>query len=413
MSVRKRTWTTGKGEEKTAWVVDYVDTQGKRRLKTFKLKKQADQFSATASVEVREGVHVADSVSVTVDKACEFWIRSGEAAGLERSTINQRKRHVKLHIVPLIGQTLLSKLTVPVIRDFEDKLRDKGQSPAMIRKVLGSLGSILSDAQERGLTVRNPAKEMRARRKGDKRHEGRHKARLRVGEDIPTREEIKALIGVLSGRWRPMLLVAIFAGLRSSELRGLPWRDVDFEASTISVRQRADEFGEIGRPKSGTSERTIPVPPLVMNALKEWKLAYSRPTIGLHDDGSPIFEDARPEHLVFANGAGKVESHANIINRGLLPTMIAAGVATETGERDESGQPALKAKYTGLHALRHFYASWCINRPKDGGLGLPLKVIQERMGHSSITMTADTYGHLFPRGDDADEMAIAEAALLG
>jgi integrase len=61
-----------------------------------------------------------------------------------------------------------------------------------------------------------------------------------------------------------------------------------------------------------------------------------------------------------------------------------------------------------MHALRHFYASWCINRKVDGGLELPAKVVQERLGHSSITMTLDTYGHLFPRGDDADELAAAE-----
>ncbi|MHC2488158.1 site-specific integrase [Sinorhizobium meliloti] len=413
MSVRKREWTTPKGQKKSAWVADYTDQQGKRHLKTFKLKKEADAFAATASVEIREGTHVADSASVTVEKAGQFWLTSGEAAGLERSTINQRKRHLKFHIEPLIGQTLLSKLTVPAVRDFEDRLRWEGRSPAMIKKVLGSLGSILSDAQERGLTVRNPAREMRARRKGDKRHEGRHRARLRVGEDIPTREEIKALVGVLSGRWRPLLLVAIFAGLRSSELRGLRWQDVDLEGRTISVRQRADEFGEIGRPKSEAGERSIPVPPMVINALKEWKLGYSRPVIGRDEDRNPIREDAKPNHLIFANGNGKVESHANIVNRGLVPTMIAAGVTVDTGERDQEGKPILKAKYTGLHALRHFYASWLINRQADGGLGLPLKVVQERMGHSSITMTADTYGHLFPRGDDADELAAAEASLLG
>jgi len=70
------------------------------------------------------------------------------------------------------------------------------------------------------------------------------------------------------------------------------------------------------------------------------------------------------------------------------------------------------AKYTGLHALRHFYASWCINRKEDGGIGLPPKVVQERMGHSSIAMTMDVYGHLFPRGDDAKELAAAEGLLL-
>ena len=66
-----------------------------------------------------------------------------------------------------------------------------------------------------------------------------------------------------------------------------------------------------------------------------------------------------------------------------------------------------------MHALRHFYASWLINRQADGGLGLPPKLVQERLGHSSITMTYDTYGHLFPRGDDAAELDAAELALLG
>jgi integrase len=71
------------------------------------------------------------------------------------------------------------------------------------------------------------------------------------------------------------------------------------------------------------------------------------------------------------------------------------------------------AKYTGLHALRHFYASWCINRRADGGLELPLKNVQERLGHSTIVLTADRYSHLFPRGDDGAELAAAERALLG
>jgi integrase len=82
--------------------------------------------------------------------------------------------------------------------------------------------------------------------------------------------------------------------------------------------------------------------------------------------------------------------------------VIAAGLI------DQHGKP----KYTGLHAFRHFYASWCINRRADGGLELPAKVVQERLGHASIVMTLDRYGHLFPRGDDGTEMAAAERNLL-
>jgi hypothetical protein len=91
-----------------------VDTKGTRRLKFFAKKKDADAFAATAKVEVREGVHVADRETVTVARAGELWITSGVAAELERSTIHQRKRHLKFHIVPFIGQMLLSKVTVPV-----------------------------------------------------------------------------------------------------------------------------------------------------------------------------------------------------------------------------------------------------------------------------------------------------------
>jgi integrase len=91
---------------------------------------------------------------------------------------------------------------------------------------------------------------------------------------------------------------------------------------------------------------------------------------------------------------------------------IAAGVTIDTGKKDDEGQPILKAKCPGLHSFRHFFASWCINWPKDGGLGLPAKVVQDRLGHSTIAMTLDVYGHLFPPGDDVDELAAAERALL-
>jgi integrase len=395
MSVRKRTWTTPKGEEKSAWVVDYTDQQGNRRLKTFAKKKEADQFAATAAVEVREGVHVADSASVTVEKAGQFWIRSGEAASLERSTINQRKSHLENHIVPMIGQVLLSKLTVPAVREFEDRMRKEGRSPAMVKKVLTSLGSILSDAGERGLAMRNPVRDIRGSRKGrDRRQEKRQKGRLEVGVDIPTREEIKALVAALDDHWRPLLVTAIFTGMRSSELRGLRWQDVDLKRGQITVNQRADQFKEIGPTKSEAGVRTIPVPPPVINALKAHRLKQTNKT-----------------GLVFANPDGEPRSHTNIVNKGLIPAMLRAGVVVEVG-KDKDGAPILKAKYTGMHALRHFYASWLINRKEEGGLGLPVKMVQERLGHASIVMTMDVYGHLFPRSDDGTELAQAANILL-
>ncbi len=409
MSVRKRQWTTAKGVEKEAWIVDYVDQSGKRRLKTFARKKEADAFASTTHVEIREGVHVAESASATVKAAGELWISGVQASGRERSTVDQYQQHLELHIAPLIGNVVLSRLTVPSVRAFEDRLRDEGRSPAMVRKVLGSLGSLLADAQERGLVARNIVRDLRGRRKPgkDRKAERRQKGRLKAGVDIPLPAEVKAIVGAVQGRWRPLIVTAIFTGLRASEIRGLRWEDVELDAKRIHVRQRADRFNDIGRPKSEAGERTVPLPPIVVNTLKEWKLACPKGPLG----------------LVFPNGAGKVESLGNIINRGLVPPQLAAGVVIEErpvdGEGkallDAEGEPVVirKARYTGMHSLRHFYASWCINRRLDGGLELPAKAVQERLGHSSIVMTMDVYGHLFPRGDDGAELAEAERALLG
>jgi integrase len=410
MSVRKRIWTSAKGEHKEAWVVDYVDQTGKRRLKTFAKKKAADNFAATANVEIRAGIHTADSASVTVAEAGQLWIETAEKGSpgrepLERATVAAYRQHLKLHIEPYLGNVKLSQLSAPMIREFENKLargempagaEPRPRSPAMIRKVRVSLSSLLSDAQEHGLVSRNVVRDLsRTRRRGaERRAEKRQRGKLKFGVDIPTREEVKAIVGAAQGHWRPILLTAIFTGLRASELRGLRWEDVDLDKRELHVRQRADRYGKIGKPKSESGERTVPLTPMVLSTLREWKLACPK----------------SPAGLVFPSSGGLVEHHKNIVERGLIPTMTAAGVTVE-GTAKNGGRVKL-AKYTGLHAFRHFYASWCINRRAEGGLELPAKVVQERLGHSSIIMTMDVYGHLFPRGDDSKELAAAERSLL-
>jgi integrase len=190
----------------------------------------------------------------------------------------------------------------------------------------------------------------------------------------------------VAGKSRPLLLIAIFAGLRSSELRGLRWSDVDLKAAVMHVRQRADRYGTIGNPKSKAGHRAVPLAPQVVQALREWKLQCPKDT-----------------GLVFPAASGHdVALHNNTV-RAFTAAVRAAGVV------DKDGKP----KYSGLHALRHFYASWCINPRDYGGLGLPPKVVQQLLGHSSIVMTMDTYGHLFPADDDVHtRLAESAGALL-
>jgi integrase len=388
MSVRKRTWKSPNGEMREAWVVDYVDQHGDRHLKTFAKKRDADAHHAIVGVAVRAGTHTADSRSVTVARAAELWLESCEAAGLERTTIAAYRQHAELHIVPVLGTLKLSQLTVPLVRGFEDRLRRDGRSSVMVRKARRSLGGILADAQERGLVAQNVVYSLRKNRRS-RRADGNGK--LKIGIDIPAPAEMRAIVAALAtiddaARWRPLLLTAIFTGLRASELRGLRWADVDLKRSELHVRQRADRYGKIGRPKSEAGERTVPLPPMVVAALREHRLACPR----------------NEQDIVFANSRGGIEHRNTIVEHGFHPAQIAAGVVDQNGG----------AKYKGLHSLRHFYASWCINRRVDGGLELPLKLVQTRLGHASIQMTADVYGHLFPRSDDGSELAAAERAFL-
>jgi integrase len=199
-----------------------------------------------------------------------------------------------------------------------------------------------------------------------------------------------------------VLLTAVFTGLRISELRGLRWDDVDLKRGELHVRQRADCYNTIGAPKSAAGERVVPLPPTLIRTVREWRLACPNGELG----------------LVFPAADGGVVSYSIITRHALTPALLAAGITSpvldEGGRpaRDEAGKPLVTPKY-GWHALRHFYASWGINRRVDGGLELPIKVVQARLGHASIQMTADVYGHLFSRGDDGAELAAAEKTLLG
>jgi integrase len=377
--VRKRTWSNSKGEQ-TAWIADYFDQTGKRHIKTFKREREAKAWLVTAQGEVARGVHTPENASITVAEAAEIWIEKGELEKLERSTLRQYRNHVNLHIKPSrIGNEKLARLSTPMIEAFRDELL-RGREPkkacsrAMARKVLASLKSVLGEAQRRGLVAQNAAQPVKVDLK--KRDQGK----LAIGRDIPSKEEINTILEQVEGRWRPLFIAAVFTGMRSSELRGLVWDDVDFKGKAIHVHQRADAWGEMGAPKSAAGDRKIPMSPMVLNALREWKLACPKGDLG----------------LVFPNGVGKIENHANIANRGFYALQRAAGMV------DATGSP----KY-GMHALRHFFASWAIEQ------GFSPKRLQALLGHNSIQMTFDRYGHLFPSlEDDHEKFAVGELALV-
>ena len=383
-SIRKRTWTSA-GSVKTAWIVDYFDQHRIRRLKTFPTKKAAEAFRDETGREIRQGIHTADSTSATVGQAADQWLDHCQAEGLEKSTIRQRSQHIELHIKPYIGSVKLSQLTAPLVNKFVTTLRDNGRSLAMRRKALTSLKTLISYAEDNGMVAQNVARgvKIKATKRADV-------GAMDAGDKMPTKDELRAMIEKVSGRWRPFIVTAIFTGMRASELRGLPWDNVDLEGGVIRVRQRADAWGTIGAPKSKAGFRDIPLAPMVVNALKEWKLECPKGDL----------------NLVFPNTVGNVEHHSNIWQRGFEPLQFKCGITADSGRKDKEGNPILKGKY-GLHALRHAAASLFIEQ------GWTPKRVQTVIGHASIQMTFDLYGHLFKDSDDdREEMKQVQALLI-
>jgi integrase len=382
-SIRKREWTSPKGEQRTAWLVDYRDPAGARRSKQFTRKKDAEVWRTKATYDVSQGTHTADSQSITIRKAGELWIERGRREKLEASTLAAYDQHVRLHINPMCGDRKLSQITKPIAEGWRDQLVEKLSRPMAIR-VLRSLSAIIDDAQSRGFVAQNVCARVKVRRAK------REKPKI----VIPTKAELQALAVAAQASAEPMALplfiMAIFAGLRASELRGLAWRNVDLRGAAVSVDQRADLKNAIGPPKSESGHRTIPLPASAVKALREWKLRCPK----------------SEQDLVFPSLAKKVMTHRFMSLNIMGPIQLAAGLAESALDAkgkpraDEDGNPILQPRYT-LHDFRHAAASlWIEQRVSP-------KRIQAWMGHSSIQVTYDVYGHLFEQAEQ--DVAVAAA----
>lgn len=374
-AIRKREWTSPAGERKSAWIVDYRDAAGKRRAKQFARKKDAEAWSTQAAWHVSQGTHTPDSQSITVAKAADLWLERGRREQLEPSTLAAYDQHVRLHLVPLCGYRKLSQLTKPIVEGYRDQLVDK-LSRSMASRVMRSLSAIVAEAQRRGMVAQNVAAGVRVSRAK------RESAKV----VIPTKLELRSIVEAARASAEPMalplVLVVAFAGLRASELRGLPWRAIDLKRANITVDQRADMAGTIGAPKSAAGRRTIPLPSLAIQALRAWKLQCP----------------PSPDELVFPSLAKRVMTNRYMTLNVLAPVQIAAGVADQVGVGEEA---TIVPRY-GLHDFRHAAASLWIEQRVSA------KRVQAWMGHSSIQVTFDIYGHLF---DQAEQDASVAAAI--
>ncbi len=376
--VTKRRWTY-KGESKTAWVVRYDDQAGVRRQKTFKHKKAADQYRTKIETELNAGIHTADGLTITVREAATQYLdhlekRMKLGKKMRPSTIYGYKCAINKYIVPRLGHVKLTALKAPTVIQWIDDIETDPKSPAtrfMVIRATQCLRQMIRVAQRRGQISTNVVADAKPEIAGVQ----------KSNVIIPTKDEIKILLMKPTGFLRVIIHLAILAGMRVGEILGLRWGDVDFQTETIKIRKGLDTFGNLGPPKTPASVRDIPMSPTLVRVLKEWRLA-SRKT---------------EANFVFCSINGTPLRHGDFHAHQWMPFMRKVHLT-----RDDR-----LPKYH-FHALRHVAASLLIEQ------GESPKVIQKIMGHASITMTYDVYGHLFDEGDAGRaSLAAIDSALLG
>lgn len=400
----KRTWINPRtGETSEAWVVSYADRSGKRRRKQFSReqggKRAADEFAKTVTSAVRAGEFVPNSVTVSV--AADRWLEACERGRngrepVEPHTIRVYRQFARLHIKPFLGDVLLTDLTAGRVKEFRDKdLLGGGRSRAMTKKVLTALSSICREAVTDELLGVNPCVGVQIVTSA------RHRKRI----EIPDKAAVQALVRraqewtAAAGRLdvggaqmsvRPYITVPralwfytllrfiVSTGVRLSEARGAAMAGLNLDRQTFEVLQRADERNRIGPVKSGAGRRVLELSDGLCADLEAW------------------LRVAPGKTLLFGNSGDRPEAAQIIYRRFWMPLLVELGFAAK-----EPGPNGKRETQFGVHDLRHFHASLMIER------GMQPKPLQEHMGHSSITMTMDVYGHLF-----TDETARAQRRKL-
>lgn len=381
-SVHKRSWTGPDGKPKAAWRLCWTDPNGTRRKRTFKTKGEADRERVRIEGRLAAGIIDGDGKPGTVLDAANAWLADFEqlcrAGKREDDTLRAYRIHVRRHLEPYaIARVRLDRLAGPDCRAYADAL-EAALSPAMARKVFTSLRQLLKFAIERGALATNPALSVSIRTAGTRGDDPDERV------SIPTKAELAALLQAAAdridldddkGRSLAMVRVLLFAGLRASELRGLPLvggcQLKGRDGAAIKVRQRADRWNRIGRPKSRAAYRTVPIGPETAAAIQAWAPHVPPGEMG----------------LLFPTGDGTAESYANIWNRIWRPLCRDAGLTDPAPTADN---PAAWSPRYGLHHLRHAAISLWIENGRNA------KTVQKWAGHSSIKVTYDLYGHLFP-----------------
>jgi len=334
------------------WQVRYRDPSGIERARNFARKADAEKFLVTVEADKVRGMWSDPRLAkITVAEWLPTWQAS--RVHLRPSTRAMSESLLRNHVIPYFGDRRLGSVTPTDVQGFVAHLEEKGLAPSTIRQSYLLVGGLFSSALESDLIVRSPCRGIQLPKSAQ--NEMR----------FLTAEEVTDLAEVIDDRYRALVLTAAYAGCRFGELAGLKTHRLDLLRRSLTVAEALSEVrGQVrfAAPKTSAARRRVALPKFLADEL------------AVHLAEWPSGSDG----LVFTAPQGGPLLRRNFRRRTWLPAV-----------RGSVGEPMR------FHDLRHTHAAMLIAQ------GEHPKVIQNRLGHSSINVTLDTYGHLFEGLDEA------------
>ena len=334
-------------------------------LRTKDALKARDLINALGPDEALQRIHGQALKTGEMPTVAEWLMKHiDDLTGITDRTRADYRSLAERHITPHLGPLDVDEVTPADVSRWANQLEAKvsAKTIANLRALLSAAFGYAVDEKLRG---DNPMRRLRRSRAGE--HE-------RPDMVCLSPQELSHLRSLMPEHWRPLATFLAGTGLRFGEAQALEVSDVDLLADTPVVRvtkswRRTPGGFETGPPKSRKSRRTVSLSRDVVDAL------------------APLV--TRPgTDLLFVNPQGNRVLHANYFNRVWKPAV--ARFEADTGKRPR------------IHDLRHSHASWLL------AAGVPITVVQDRLGHESIQTTVGVYGHLMP-----DQHRITAAALDG
>lgn len=324
-------------------------------------KKDAETYLSKTQTQISSGTFVEPS-SLTIDEYLDKWLEAAARPRLSERTFADYSEVLERYVRPKLGSIRLSQLRPLEIQALYSEMQERELSARTVRGTHVVLSNALKQAVRWRMLPLNPAQSVELPR------------RTRREMKALSPEEVTVFLEAAKEDTHGLIFAfAVATGMRPEEYLALQWKDVDLQTGTATVQRtlcwRREKGGgwHFGEPKTAQSRRTVPLPASIVSELAHHKVCQAETRLQLGSEYHTL-------DLVFATATGGPLHSENLATRNFRAI------------RQRAGLPSSITPYT----LRHTCATLLLLAGENP------KVVCERLGHSSIVMTLDTYSHVLP-----------------